>query len=142
MKKRVWGLIILLFLRITIGLFVLYKQTPNESIRVAGNIIKVIHTNNKCIIEFSYFVAESSEFCKHKTGESVFVFGNPRFDLIDALRGKIVLDEALIAEKNIFLKLQRPEGNRSPLYIKNYCTQVCKVFASRESALLAELFWE
>ena len=140
MKKRVWWLIILLFLRITIGLFILYKQTPNEPVRVAGNIIKVIHTNNKCIIEVSYFVAESSEFCKYKTGDSVFVFGNPHFDLIEALRGKIVLNEALIAEKNIFLKTTKdPRKIVSPLVLlKNYCTRVYQSFLpSRESALLA-----
>jgi len=140
MRMRVFGLLLLLFLRITIGLLFLYRESTSERIRVAGNIIKVIHTNSKCIIEVSHFVAESSEFCKYKTGEYVFIFGSPQYDLIEALRGKIVLDEALIAENNIFLKTTKdPKETVSSLVrLKNYCTRVYQSFLpSRESALLA-----
>jgi len=140
MQMRVFLLFGLLFLRIIIGLSIVYYQSEIERISVAGNIIKVIRNSDKCIIYSRGFIAESDLFCKMKKGETVYLIGSPRFRLIEAIKGKIVLDDAILS-KNVVFKNSSKYPNQILVLVervRNYSRNIYQSFMLKdESALLA-----
>lgn len=130
----------ILILRFVIGLGYLASFSRNEQIKVTGNVVKVIQKDNKCIIELGLFIADLPESCKIKKGEQIVIVGRPKHHLIEALKGKIVLEIALFEklEKERDLVIGQEQKISFFEAIKNYCAQIYQSFLpARESALLA-----
>lgn len=140
MRSRVFILIALLFLKTVIGVLFLQRAADGSRIRLTGNVIKVTQTDVNCIIDFGEFVAIVNDFCKTRKGSMISVVGTKSFGLIEAIRGKIVVKEALFDGTDKVPDLTIRHASNTPWFVifRNYCSKVYQRFLpSEEAALLA-----
>jgi len=95
-SKRVFVLLLLLFLSFVISFLFLFFMSFKGQILFAGNVNKTMQTGNKCIIEIDMFIVSESGKCRSLLNRKVMVVGTTYPRLINTLSGKIELVDAKI----------------------------------------------